>query len=292
VSETRWNDQTFRSELECQVWTSSPVVRRYLHRLATGDENCDWPTFVEWRHLAPSLDRALIIGSGSGWLERAIAARGRFRSIVACDFAADSVARARAEMERAGLQDIEYRVVDLEHEPLGGPYDAIFANDVLHHITNLEGLYERIRESLHPSGKFIFNEYIGPNRFQYSDHRLDIVNRYLRMLPDRLRYNRYLGSTMTKRDRPDAAHVAREDPTEAVRSEEVVPLARRYFRVDAEYPYGGSLLNPLLSEIILNFDENDPEDTRLLQVLCDAEDRLIRSGQLEPDFWIFVGSRP
>jgi len=182
--------------------------------------------------------------------------------------------------------------VDLERGDLGGPYDAVFANDVLHHITNLEGLYERVRDSLAPGGRLIFSEYVGPNRFQFSDERMDLVKRYFRLLPDRLRYDPFQGLLLRRRTRPDAAYVEQQDPTEAVRSEDVLPLARRYFRADAEYPYGGSLLNPLLSEIIVNFDEENPEDTRLLEILCGAEDRLIRAGHLEPDFWIFVGSVP
>ena len=76
-----------------------------------------------------------------------------------------------------------------------------------------------------------------------------------------------------------------------MRSEDVLPLARRYFDAEAEYPYGGGLLNPLLYEIIANFDEKNPYDRRLLQVLCDAEDRLTRSRLIEPDFSVFVGRR-
>jgi hypothetical protein len=64
------------------------------------------------------------------------------------------------------------------------------------------------------------------------------------------------------------------------------------FEVIAEYPYGGSLLNPLLYEIIVNFREEDPGDRRLLEVLCSVEDRLIRAGDLSADFCIFVGRRP
>jgi len=63
---TSWNDGQFKATLENLVWTSSPIVRRYLHLLVTGDPRCDWATYVEWRHLAPSLDSALVLGCGSG----------------------------------------------------------------------------------------------------------------------------------------------------------------------------------------------------------------------------------
>ena len=92
-------------------------------------------------------------------------------------------------------------------------------------------------------------------------------------------------------NRPDPEKILTDDPTEAVRSEDVLSLARRFFQVDAEYPYGGGLLNLLLYEVSVNFDEDNSDDVRLLQVLCDAEDRLTRSGLIEPDFFIFVGSR-
>jgi SAM-dependent methyltransferase len=290
--QTRWNDNQFTTDLESLVWTASPVVRRYLHILATGDANCDWLTYVEWRHLAPKLDRALVLGCGSaGWLEQALAGRDRFRSVVACDFAKDSVERARARAEELGVTAIDYRVLDLEHDDLGGPYDAIFANDVLHHIADLEGLYVKIQGALKPAGKFLFNEYVGPNRFQYSDDRIDLVNRYFRLLPDRLRLDHVTGQVLWRRERLDRETVEREDPTEAVRSEEVLPLARHFFRTDKEYPYGGGLLNPLLFGVVVNFRTGQESDNRLLEILCDAEDRLTRSGALEPDFFIYVGSR-
>jgi SAM-dependent methyltransferase len=289
--QTRWNDGHFTTSLEDMVWMASPVVRRYLHVLVSGDPACDWLTYLEWRHLPHGLNRALVLGCGSGWLERALAGRGRFQSIVACDFASEAVAKARRSAGEANLRGIEYKVLDLEREDLGGPYDAVFANDVLHHITDLEGLYGRIHAALAPDGKLFFNEYVGPNRFQYSDERMEMINRYFRLFPDRLRMSPSSDTVLHCRTRADPAKLAADDPTEAVRSEDVLPLARRVFRVEAEYPYGGGLLNPLLYEVVANFDEKSPADRRLLEVLCDAEARLTRSGALPPDFSIFVGRR-
>jgi SAM-dependent methyltransferase len=291
--QTRWDDGKFTAHLELLVWTSSPVVRRYLHELVSGDPNCDWLTWVEAAHFAPRLDRALVLGCGSGWLERALAQRGRFRSIVACDFAAETVSRARRAAEEEGFSSsIDYRVVDLENEELpAGPFDAIIANDVLHHITGLEPLYTRIHGALAPGGKLVFNEYVGPNRFQYSDAHMEVVNRYLRVLPDRLRWDPIVGRTLRKRERVDAKQLVIDDPTEAVRSEDVLPLARKFFRVEKEYAYGGGLLNPLLFGIVTNFRAGDPWDDMLLSRLCAAEQRLTESGEIEPDFRIFVGAR-
>ncbi len=292
AGQTRWDDGRFTSHLESLVWTASPVVRRYLHTLVSGNPNCDWLTYVEHEHLPPQMDRALVLGCGSGWLERALASRGRFRSIVACDFASETVARARRAAEEEGFRQIDYMVVDLEHEKLpAGPFDAVFANDVLHHITGLEPLYTRIHAALAPGGRLVFNEYVGPNRFQYSNKHMKVVNRYLRLLPDRLRWDPITGRLLWRRERTDPKQLAQEDPTEAVRSEEVLPLARRFFRSEKEYLYGGGLLNPLLFGIITNFRPGDPWDDMVLSRLCVSEQRLTESGTIEPDFRIFVGTR-
>jgi SAM-dependent methyltransferase len=289
---TRWDDGQFTAHLEMLVWTASPVVRKYLHELVSGSPDCDWLTWVEHAHLAQRMDRGLVLGCGSGWLERALAQRGRFRSIVACDFAPEMVERARRTAAEEGFAGVEYRVIDLEREKLPeGPFDAIIANDVLHHIFGLEQLYTRIHSALAPGGKLIFNEYVGPNRFQYSDARMSIVNRYLRLLPDRLRWDPIGGRLLWKRERTDATQLVSDDPTEAVRSEEVLPLARRFFRAEKEYVYGGGLLNPLLFGIVTNFRAGDPWDDMLMSRLCTAERRLTENGTIEADFRIFVGAR-
>ncbi|HZI66650.1 MAG TPA: class I SAM-dependent methyltransferase [Thermoanaerobaculia bacterium] len=292
ATRTRWDDGTFTAQLESLVWTASPVVRKYLHVLVSGDPACDWLTWVTHAHLGSDLDRALVLGCGSGWLERALTEKGRFQSIIACDFAPETVARARAAADKEGLTTIDYRVLDLEREEIPpGPFDAVFANDVLHHITGLEPLYMRLNAALAPAGRIIFNEYVGPNRFQYSDERMEIVNRYLRVLPDRLRWDPIVGKVLWKRERTDATQLVADDPTEAVRSEEVLPLARRFFRTVKEYPYGGGLLNPLLFGIVTNFRPGDPWDDRMMSRLCAAEERLTDSGAIGPDFYVFVGER-
>jgi SAM-dependent methyltransferase len=290
--QNRWDDSQFTAHLELLVWTASPIVKRYLHALVSGNPDCDWLTWVEAAHLPARADRALVLGCGAGWLERALAGRGRFRSIVACDFAAESVTRARAAARVEGLSSIEYMVLDLENERLPpGPFDAVIANDVIHHITGLEQLYSRLEGVLAPGGKLIFNEYVGPNRFQYDDGRMEIVNRYLRLLPNRLRWDPISGQVLWKRERVDPTKLALDDPTEAVRSEELLPLARRFFRTEKEYRYGGGLLNPLLFGIVANFREGDPWDDMLMSRLCAAEQWLTEAGEIEPDFQIFVGSR-
>ena len=47
-----------------------------------------------------------------------------------------------------------------------------FDSDAYVESGGLEGLFDRIRRSMKPNAVFIFDEYVGPRRFQWSDRQL------------------------------------------------------------------------------------------------------------------------
>ena len=273
-------------------WVPSSALQRHLNRTATGNPDFDWLSYVRALHLPASLGRALVIGCGNGDLERALARKDGVLAILAVDADPAAVERARRQAERAGFAAISHAVFDPERDALpDGPWDAIFASDVLHHVLALEGLLARVHAALSPRGRFVFIEYVGPNRFQYPDERLELVQRYFRLLPERLRREPSTGRTLWRRERVDPARLERELPAEAARSEAILPLARRAFVPEAEYPAGGGLLHPVLSGLAENFREGEAEEERLLEVLCAAEEHLSASGLLDDAFRVFVGRR-
>jgi len=274
------------------VWLPSPVFQRHVNRTATGNAEHDWLSYVRAIHLPPSLGSTLVIGCSTGALERALVRKESVGRITAVDADEAAVERARRQAERAGMDSISYAVLDPVRDPLPpSAWDAIIASDVVHHIPNLEGFYLEVHRALAPRGCFVFHEYVGPNRFQYTDERMDLIHRYFRLLPDRWRLDPSTGRCLWRRERIDAARLAQEDPAEAARSEELLPLARAAFLAEAEYPHGGGLIHPVLSGLVGNFREGLSEDERLLQVLCDAEEDLMKRGLLPSDFVIFVGRR-
>jgi len=119
-----------------------------------------------------------------------------------------------------------------------------------------------------------------------------MVERYFRVLPDRIRRDPDSGQPLWRRERVDAVRLERESPHEAAQSHRLLPLARRMFGVDAELSGGGGLLHPLLSGFARNFRAGSPEDERLLDVLCSVEAHATSLGALSPLFSVFVGRRP
>ncbi len=80
----------------------------------------------------------------------------------------------------------------------------------------------------------------------------------------------------------------RVDPSEGVRSGEIVPLARERFDVFDFRPMGCSVVYELLLEIIHNFDENDQA---LLRLICLLERLLVRDGAVASDFACFAARK-
>jgi SAM-dependent methyltransferase len=273
-------------------WVPSAALQRHANRTATGDPACDWLTYVRARHLPRRLERVLVLGCGSGYLERALARYegvGRILGVDADTAAVDSAAR---QAQRAGAASIAYAVLDPARDPLpDGPWSAILANDVLHHLPGVDALYSRIHDALASDGRFVFFEYTGPARFQHPEDRMEIVQRFFRLLPDRWRTEPHTGRLLWRREPIDAARLARESPSEAAESERLVPAARLAFLTEAALSGGGGLLHPLLSGLAANHRGDATEDERLIEVLCAAEAHLAATGVLPPAFTVFVGRR-
>ncbi len=94
----------------------------------------------------------------------------------------------------------------------------------------------------------------------------------------------------TTPDLPTARAVQTADPSEAVRSADILPLLRRCFEIVEYKPLGGTILQFLLADIAGNFQ--DESGRQLLQMLFVIEDILMDTGDLGSDFVYIVASPP
>jgi SAM-dependent methyltransferase len=204
--------------------------------------------------------------------------------IDAVDFAAEAVARAR-ELAR-GIDKITYGVVDLNRDELPpDTYDVVVAHSVLHHVENLEHAYTQLERTMRPDATLIINEYVGPNRFQYGDGVDSAINTLLRALPVELR------KPYDVRLRPTVEEMIANDPTEAVRAEELVAFTEARFEVLERKPLGGAILQHLLYDIAENFRFDVPRERSMLQMLCTIDAMLTDSGRIPCDFAIFAARK-
>jgi len=89
---------------------------------------------------------------------------------------------------------------------------------------------------------------------------------------------------------PFPSDVIAGDPSEAVRSGEIMGILVRDFNILEKKDWGGNVLQFLLAGIAGNFKVEDPCSQALLKMLLDIEDTLLSCGELESDFAYMVAS--
>lgn len=289
---TVWNDPLFTSRLAHANWMSNIAVLAHLNERATGDPAREWLNGWARRYFAGENLRVLVLGCGEGWLERGIAAWPFVAQIDAVDFAAEAVGRAKQIAEEKGLAKIAYDVVDLNRAELPkNAYDVIVAHAVLHHVENLEHAFAQLDGALRPQGTLIVNEYVGPKRFQFGDDVLRIMNELLACLPSRFRRGAIEPRVYEKRERPTVEQMIANDPTEAVRSDELAGFIERTFRVVDRRRIGGTILQHLLYDIAHNFRFDVPRERALVEMLCTIEAALVDAARIPCDFVLLAARK-
>ena len=277
---------------DIQHWLQHPLVQERINFKISGAPRMNRFEYFLNRYLQNRMpvERALTLGSGVGELERGLCQYGFALSHEGVDLSDQSV---RVAIERAaaeGLGHLSYRTADLNNVALdAGAYDVIFGISSVHHTENLEHLFQQVRQALKPNGYFFLDEFIGPSRFQWTDAQLRVINDELQRLPKDLRR---LISDRTKFKnavrRKSVGEIIAADPSEAVRSGEIVPLLSQYFSVLEVKGYGGAILHELLYDTAGNFREENAGSLEHLCRLFEVEDELTASGKLAHDFAVII----
>ncbi len=267
-------------------WQSYVLTERNINRAIAGEPDENWLAFTKRRFFRRSRGIGLSLGCGYGILEREALRLKICDRFDAFDISPEAVEVARREAEQAGYGDrIAYDARDLNQIELErGHYDVVFAIQALHHIEALERMLDEIRLSLGPEGLFVVNEYVGPVRFQFPDDYLPLMNGLLSALPESHLRSRRTGVRKTEVTRPSAEEVYQVDPSESVRSDEIMGLIEERFQIVYRADFGGTLLQHVLSDIAGNFDPDDPRDVALVDLVCLYEKTLIDRGVLPSDF--------
>ncbi|HEY1250174.1 MAG TPA: class I SAM-dependent methyltransferase [Thermoanaerobaculia bacterium] len=267
-------------EPEDRYWGSQPLVRRAINRRVTGDPN-RWP--MEWfaqKYVPAALPLGLSVGCGTGLLERDVVAKGVCERVEGVDFSPEAIAEARRGAEEAGLaRRLDYRVEDINAISLPrAHYDIVFFHGSLHHIRNVEGVMEEVRDALRPGGMIFVDEYMGPSRSEWSDEQWGFARSAFDALPDELKNRAEL-----------AIPLPMDDPSESIRSSAILPAARRLFEILEDRPYGGNVLwfvFPCMDIARLREDR-----TGALSRLIALEDHLLERGWVDSYFRVVVGRR-
>ena len=146
-----------------------------------------------------------------------------------------------------------------------GKYDVVWTSACLHHLTNLEHLFQEIERSLRPGGLFAINDYVGERRLCYDPERIRLADAIYRQVPARYR------TVGVERVQPPPE--ADKSPFEALRSDEILPLARERF--DQLHLGLTGALHPLF--FLLDTALMEREEAQWVERVLVAEEEAVRT---------------
>ncbi len=282
-----------QSRSSIRNWYEIPQVEARQNELITGSRNETTYAYAARKYLAGDRLTALSLGSGSGSREIAWAETGKFGHIVGIDISEERVAGARAILAKTPYASIvEFVAGDvMRHRFERETFDVVIAEGILHHLTPVETALDNVLNSMKTGGILVVNEYIGPDRFQWTDNQIRFCNALLSLLPDEFR--KYRGTSIVKSRvfRPGTWSMLVYDPSEAVESSKIMGALEDKFTILERKDYGGTILQPLLKDISHHFVEMTSEKEEALRFLFTGEDFLLSAKLLSSDFTFAVAQK-
>ncbi|MGK0184005.1 MAG: hypothetical protein ACI9YB_003327, partial [Halioglobus sp.] len=89
--------------------------------------------------------------------------------------------------------------------------------------------------------------------------------------------------------RPHPEQFLVTDPSEAVRSEEIIPLIKKEFTLSSVLHMGGSLAGPIFMRTAENFIK-DQKGQKIVGEILSKERELVKNGKLESDYVAFIAT--
>lgn len=264
----------------------SPVVKEFLRKYHYGKHGLPIENLL--RLLAERKNATVLeIGCGRGDLSMTICKTGFCERIDSYDITPECIAIAEEKAQQAGFKDVmNFEIRDLNSLTLKKDfYDVVVANSVLHHIENLEQIFKEIHSALKPDGRFYFNDYVGPNRMQWSNKQLEIMNELLNILPEKYHRTSVMDNAIVNKIKPIPLEIfEKHDPSEGVRSSDIIFVAEQFFDFEIYHPAGQSVVYELLRGRVHNFSDDDPLEQTLLKLLTYIDYLCLSEGILESDF--------
>lgn len=266
-----WDNKGEYKGVDMNHHTSNPHIAKYMDRKRIKSFS---EVAMELFKKQKKKLKLLSLGCGTGAEERELIKLGIFQEIQAVDISKDSIKTAKDKIEKLpGSEVVHYSVCDMNNEmpplPAGGGYDIVIARACIHHVERLEFLFQNIKKALKKHGLFIMGEYTGAVRFQHCPAIINTVNALIAKLPSRLkRWEKYTPIRLQD--------IVSADPSEAVRSDEIVPMAKKYFRHVSVSDYPEIVLH--LAYQCVNSDQfqnNKRQSVRFARRACRKE-RILR----------------
>jgi ubiquinone/menaquinone biosynthesis C-methylase UbiE len=193
--------------------------------------------------------------------------------------------RGRENAEENGvLNNMSFIEADFNIWVPSKVYDGVMANQSLHHVVELEHLFDQIHKALHEKGSFVISDMIGRNGHQRWPEALEIVNRFWEKLSDAKKFNVLLNRFEKNYDNWDCS----KEGFEGIRAQDILPLLTESFICEKFIGFGNAIDIFVDRCFGHNFNYNSHEDTEIIDSVHHEDESGFKSGLITPTHMIAV----
>lgn len=166
----------------------------------------------------------------------------------------------------------------------GKEYDGVMANQSLHHVVQLEHLFDQVKNALHDNGSFVISDMIGRNGHQRWPEALEIVNKFWKELPESKKFNVLLNRIEKEYDNWDCS----KEGFEGIRAQDILPLLTQRFQCEKFVSFG-NVIDIFVDRCFgHNFNRDSQEDIDLIDRVHASDEAGFESGLLKPTHMMAV----
>ena len=152
------------------------------------------------------------------------------------------------------------------------------ANQSLHHVLELEALFDAVAAALHPRGLFVVSDMIGRNGHQRWPEALAIVREFWRELPESYRYNLQLRRQEDEVLDWDCS----VEGFEGVRAQDILPLLLERFGFETFLAFA-NLIDPFIDRGFgHHFDATSERDRDFIDRVHLRDEAELMAGTIKP----------
>ncbi len=286
VAAAHWNDQVVQLQTRTVTrvrWWEDETTLRHINSLVNRSDSpimhMGFHQRISQYFAGRGNIKAISVGCAMGTKELWLMQMIDIQNFDLYDISSVNIELGRAEALRQGFAGKTNFFVGNAFEIVNADdYDLVYWNNALHHMPDVEAAVAWSKDRLKSGGLFAMDDFVGPNRFQWSDDNLEWANKVRGALSDRLLENPFAPGTLTPKvcERPTIEAMIAVDPSEASDSGRIVESVKRHFFNSDIIFTGGALYHLALNDIFCNF-KTDDDYVSLKQILL-IDELLARNG--------------
>ncbi len=228
--------------------------------------------------------RVLSIGSGRCELEISLARQlvdsghDQF-SIVCMDINSEMLSQGKAGATAADIASrMAFRAADAKTLSCNERFDVVLANQCLHHIVELETLFDTIASLISDGGFFLTSDVIGRNGHRLWPEALSPFQQYWQHLPSEYKFDNARGFATSSYVNYDHAKVG----FEGIRAQDILQLMIDRFEFEVFLAHTSITMPFVERRFGYNFDPDRAFDRSFIDEVARRDRALVDSGRLTP----------